>query len=318
MTAEQAVAFLEALRCKQIRVKDNGWVEAGCPLARWLHKGHVDHSPSFGLSITPGGRSYFLCFACRQGSAEELLYCLEMYSQFSTEYDFAQCHQILLDEPEVMPLPPYGEHLLAAQVFTEWPQYWLESFTPAPWVDEAMVYLEGRQVSMEVITMFQLRYDTKRRMIVAPYFDAFGRLAGARGRSIVDTSYKHHDYTFQGVNNARLVWYYEPVLNLPGPVVVVEGQFDCFRTAQAFPKTVANLTAKPTMEKMRKLGGCGTVIQIPDRDEAGEQSVERYAKFCQQFGLKHRVVWLDPSCKDPAECHVDYLKDKIHAAIDCH
>jgi hypothetical protein len=39
--------------------------------------------------------------------------------------------------------------------------------------------------------------------------------------------------------------------------------------------------------------------------------VSRYAHLCGQLGLKHRVVWLDEGVKDPADCHVDYLRDKI-------
>lgn len=316
MTAEQAVAFLEALRVSQIRVKDNGWVEGTCPLARWTHKHHTDKTPSFGLSITPGDRSHFLCFACRQGSAEELLHSIEMYSKGQGHYDFARCHQILADEQFVVPLAEYQEFQQSPQVFQEWPQYWLESFQKADWVVEALKYLTYRGVFATTITQFALRYDPNRQMIIAPYYDVFGRFAGARGRSILDEGpKKHFDYTFQGINNARLVWYHEPVLNLPGPVVVVEGQFDLFKTVQAFPKTVANLTAKPTMEKMKKLSDSQVIIQIPDRDEAGQQSVSRYASLCHQLELKHRVVWLDEGVKDPAECHVDYLRDKIQEAL---
>lgn len=316
MTADACVAFLEALRATQIRVKDNGWVESSCPLSRWTHKSHADKSPSFGLSITPGGRSGFMCFACRQGSAEELLYCLEMYSKGTGDYDFARCHQLLADEEYVVPLPPYGEFQKPEVVFIEWPQYWVESFQRAEWVAESAVYLASRGVSLATIEQYDLRYDPKRSMVVAPYRDVHHRLAGARGRSILETGQKHYDYTFQNVNNARLCWYNEEVLNLSGPVVVVEGQFDCWKTAAVFPKTVANLTAKPTLEKMRKLGDCGLVIQIPDRDTAGYESVTWYTRFCHQLGLRHAVVWLDEGVKDPAECHPDYLRDQI-AAIDC-
>lgn len=314
MTVEQCLAFLEALRVKNVFVKDNGWVIGSCPLAQWTHKNRTDHSPSFGLSISPGGHSYFMCFACRQGSAEELVSSIEMYSQALPErdYDFLRCHQILSEEEYVVPLPAYGEFGPPGQVFTEWPAYWLDSFQKAEWVDTSMNYLNHRNVAMTVILQFDLRYDPKRQMLVAPYRDVFGRLAGARGRAIdVLAKQKHYDYTFQGVNNARLVWFNEPVLNLPGPVVVTEGQFDCMRTVQAFPKTVANLSSKPTLEKMKKLGDCGTVVQIPDRDEAGAQSVQVYAKFCHQFDLKHRVVHLDEGVKDPDECSPDYLRDKI-------
>jgi hypothetical protein len=315
MTAEQGTAFLKALGATQIRVKDNGWIESSCVLARWTHASHRDTSPSFGLNITPGGRSYFMCFACRQGSAEELLSCMELYSKGQAHtFDFARCHEILADEVFVTPLPEYGE-APPAQVFTEWPQYWLDSFPPAQWVIDSALYLANRSVPLITVECFDLRYDAKRHMIVAPYRDVFNRLAGARGRAIRPEGQQHFDYTFQGINNARLVWYNEPVLNLPGPVVVVEGQFDCFRTSQAHPKTVANLTAKPTFEKMKKLGDCELVIQIPDRDEAGHQSVARYASLCQRLGLRHEVIYLDEGVKDPDECAVEYLKDKIQEVV---
>ena len=315
MTAEQCIAFLEALRVTQIRVKDNGWVEGTCPLARWTHKGHKDSKPSFGLNINPGGRSYFMCFACRQGSAEELVQVIEMYSHNSSDYNFAVCHALLTDEEYVTPLPPYGEFQKPAQVFIEWPQYWLDSFQRVEWVSVAYDYLQHRGVSPTIMKLFDLRYDAKRGMVVAPYWDVFGRLAGARGRAIEDVDHKHFDYSFQGVNNARLVWYHEQALNLDGPVVVVEGQFDVWKTSQIFPKTVAALTSKPTLEKMKKLGDCGTVIQIPDRDEAGHLSIPIYARHCQQLHLKHQVIYIDEGAKDPDDCAVEYLRDKIQEAM---
>jgi hypothetical protein len=158
MTEGQGTAFLESLRAKQIRVKGNGWIEAACPLARWTHTKHHDHTPSFGLSVSPGERSYFLCFACRQGSAEELLQTIELYSHYSPDYDFTRCHQILSDEEEVLPLPEYRD--LATQPeqeFLAWPDYWLESFVKADWSTEALTYLAGRGVTVEQIHLFDLR-----------------------------------------------------------------------------------------------------------------------------------------------------------------
>lgn len=323
MTEEQGIAFLQALRAKNIRVKDNGWIEASCVLAPWTHSTHRDISPSFGLRIAPGERSHFLCFACRQGSAEELLHTLELYVKGSGHqigagtYDFAVCHQILADEEFVVSLPEYQEFGAAGPVFIEWPQYWLESFVRADWVTDALLYLETRGVTTWQTKFFDLRWDSKRSMIVAPYRDVYGRLAGARGRSILKEGQQHYDYTYLDVNNARLVWYHEEALNLQGPVVVVEGQFDCWRTVQAYPKTVANLTAKPTLEKMKKLCDSGIVIQIPDRDAAGQESIDRYASLCAKLGLEHRVIWLDEGAKDPDDCAVAYLKDRIDGVLGC-
>lgn len=317
MTVEQGIAFLEALRAKQIRVKDSGWIEASCVLAPWTHKNHADHTPSFGLRVVPGERTFFSCFACRSGSAEELLQVLELYARHGP-YDFARCHQLLSDDEQtVVALPEYQEFGQPGPVFIEWPQYWLDSFKLAEWVPEASTYLAGRGVAKDTVMQFDLRWDSKRQMVVAPYRDVYGRLAGARGRSIVvgEGSHKHFDYTYQNVNNARLCWYYEQSLNLPGPVVVVEGQFDVMRVAQVFPKVVGALSAKPTWEKMKKLSESPCVIQIPDRDEAGQLSVQRYREMCGKLSIPYQYIWLDEGVKDPDDAHPEYLRDRIHAML---
>ena len=132
---------------------------------------------------------------------------------------------------------------------------------------------------------------------------------------LAEAKHKHHDYTYQHVNNARFCWYNEPCLNLGGPVVVVEGQFDVMRVAQVWPKVVGALSSKPTWEKMRKLTYSPLLIQIPDRDEAGTQSMARYKEMCRTLNIPYRHIWLDEGCKDPDECHPDYLKDRLAAVV---
>jgi hypothetical protein len=319
MTEVECVEFLASLRAEKIRIK-SGWVTASCPLAKWLHTHHADSNPSFALSIVPGGRSYYTCFACQSGGAEALLHAVVLYAGASTTgYNFARCHQLLAGEELVQALPAYGSPVKKTAQFEEWPTYWLESFIRAEWVIDAVAYLTSRGVSLETVENHNLRYDAKRERIVCPYWDVYGRFAGARGRSIrtdaTTTTLKHFDYSWQGRNNTKLVWYGEQALNLKGPVVVVEGQFDLFRTQSVFPKTVAALTAKPSWEKALKLGDSPLVIQIPDRDEAGLRSVEVYARYCASMGISHKVLWLDEGCKDPAECSPDYLREKIDALL---
>ena len=318
MTVEQGIAFLQALRAKHIRDKGNGWIEASCVLAPWTHSHQQDVTPSFGLRAVPGERGYFKCFACREGSAEELLQTIELYAKSSLnplEYDFPAAHQVLADETIAVTLPGYQE-FKAQPVMEPWPEYWLESFQKAEWSVDAMVYLGNRDVSVQKAWDFDLRFDTKRQMVVAPYRDVHGRLAGARGRAIVaEAPFKHYDYTYQHVNNARFVWFGEPSLNLPGPVVVVEGQFDTMRVAQVWPKVVGALSSKPTWEKMRKLTYSPLLIQIPDRDEAGAQSMVRYKEMCKTLNIPYRHIWLDEGCKDPDECSPAYLYDRIQEVL---
>lgn len=326
MDAAQAVQFLTALKCKHVKIKNNGWVEAACPLAPWTHKSGKDSNPSFGVTIDPGKRSYFSCFSCMKGSVEELVQLIALYAKETiADYDIAQAHALIDDELKVLPLPEYGSKL-NVQVFEEWPKYWLDAYVEIEYHEQKLpalsnspwTYLALRKVPVEIVHAFKLRWDDYRKMVVAPYWDVFGRFAGARGRSILpDTSgpQKHFDYSWNGRNNSRLVWYNEQCLHMPGPVVVVEGQFDCWRTSQAYPKVVANLTARPMLEKLKKLGDSPFVIQIPDRDDAGIMSADLYAQLCKKLGIRYKRLTLDDGVKDPDDCHPEYLKTKIQELL---
>jgi hypothetical protein len=237
------------------------------------------------------------------------------------KYNTNVARSLLDGEASVMPLPEYEEHPQASKVFEEWPSYWLDSFLPLGHAPDAVTYLIDRGVSYATMKAHDLRFDTKKSMIVCPYHDVYGRFAGARGRSIdpdVEGRFKHHDYTFQGVNNAGLTWYNEQVLELPGPVVTVEGQFDTWRTEIRWPKVVGGLTAKPTDVKFKKLCSAPMIVTIMDPDDTGVQAEAMYKKYGAHYGVPVRCIHLpqgEGGKVDPGECHADYLYDQIIAAI---
>lgn len=321
MSPDQAVLFLEAIQTKNVWNKGNGWVVASCPLARWLHQNKSDSTPSFGLLAKTGEASHYHCFACGSGSPESLLHTLIMYTQQSgmEGYNFKAAHAILsAEELEVLPLPEYAETKQSSKVFQEWPKYWIDSFVPVGFVASASEYLAGRGVSLETIEKHNLRFDSHRQMIVCPYYTVFGKLAGARGRSILPDATggdKHYDYKWQEVSNAKLVWYNEQALQLPGPGVVVEGQFDCWRVELRWPKVVANMTALPWIEKMRRLSDMESGVHIPDTDATGQKSAVEYQSMAAQVGLQLKTLKLPDGVKDPDECHPDFLFDRIQELI---
>jgi DNA primase len=126
---------------------------------------------------------------------------------------------------------------------------------------------------------------------------------------------KHHDYTWSQVNNAGLVWFNEQVLQLPGWVVVVEGQIDAMRIHMGYEKVVANLTAKPTDEKLVKLLSADGVILIPDTDSTGEASVARYQAYMNRYKHPFKILRLPAEVKDPDDCHHAFLADLIAEII---
>jgi hypothetical protein len=322
VTPEQAQGFITALGGKQLKTKP-GWVTSSCVLAPFTHKNGHDSNPSFGLTVKDGERSNFNCFSCTSGSAEELLQSLQLYDQQQPgkiTANFKLAREILNDEDlSLAPLPAYQEFGNApAKVFEEWPWWFINGYSPA-WEDlEARSYLQGRQVTEQETGFNWLRFDHKKRMIVMPYTNVYGRLAGARGRSIDDHVKgwkKHYDYTWNEINNASLVWYNEQCLQLDGPVVVVEGQFDALRVAKTWPKVVANMTAKPVLSKMGRLLYSPLVIHIPDTDETGIKSIQIYQDFCHQNGVEYRAIKLPSTVKDAGDCHPDFLLERIQEIL---
>jgi DNA primase len=318
LNVSQARAFLRALGAKGI-VQTGKWLMCSCPLAPVYHQHHKDSSPSFGLTCEPDRPSRYNCFACGHGSALELIHELE-HNDLPADTGLAR--KILeAEQLEVVPLPEYGEFSVPEDqwLFRPWPELWLTQFQPVMGVPMARDYLFGRGVVLEQMIAQDLRWDVSRMMVVFPIREAHGLLAGARGRSVlkdVAGKDKHYDYSHDGIpKNIRGVWYNEQALLLDGPVVVVEGQFDCLRVLQVWPKTVANLTALPTAEKLAKLSYSSRVLHIPDTDATGTQSV---AKF-QQGLLKHNVPYtplaLPDSVKDPGDCHPEYLNNLIRSVL---
>lgn len=289
---------------------------AQCPLARWFHKGGTDHSAGFGLHVEPGGHSNFNCFACKSGSAEQLLQMLEMYTKGDPPSlrDFKAARAVLADELQVLPVT-WQEFQPSDKEFIPWPQQWLDSFQPCG--DEVKNYLQNLRknpISLDVIARWDLRFDNLRNMIVCPYRNADGVLAGARGRSILlDTDFKHYDYKWKEHNNAVMTWYHEEALNLPGWAAVVEGQADVWRTELGWKKTLGNLTAKPTEEKFRRLSLSHTpgIVHVTDNDEAGEESSAKFKTLCTHFKLGYRRAVIGSGIKDPDLCHPEYLKKII-------
>lgn len=314
MTPEQGRAFLQALGAKNIQ-KSAKWVSASCPLAFARHKASKDSNPSFGLTVSPDKRSRYNCFACGTGTALDLLQAMEYYQGPG---DSAKAREILESESlEVIPLPEYGEFAKSEDqwVLRPWPEMWLWNFVPVEEHAPAVEYLLGRGVSDVQMIEHGLLYDAHRNMVVFPLREAYGGLAGARGRSLNDGltgKDKHYDYSHEGIpKNVRGVWYNERALHLPGKVVVVEGQFDLMKVEQVWPKVVANMTAMPTAEKLAKLELTDGVILIPDNDSTGEKSVSKYAEYLVQHNVPLQLLALPSSVKDPGDCAPAYLADRL-------
>jgi hypothetical protein len=280
------------------------------------------------MHLDPSKKASFNCFSCTNGSAQELLQSIQMYNQINPSpypIDFKVAQGILdAEDLEVIPLPAYSEfHPGTVTPFQAWPEYWISSFLSVSEMPEAYSYLQGRNVPEEMWAERELRYDFSKRMIVFPYRNINGELAGARGRAIdAGVLRNFHDYRWNGVNNAKSVWYNEQCLQTMKPVVVVEGQFDAMRVLERYDTVVAMLTAKPTPEKLLKLSYAPKIILIPDNDGpggAGENTQEFFQEFCLPNKIPLEVCNLPMPTGadkiDPGDCHPDFLYELIQPFI---
>lgn len=297
MLHDQAAALIKALGSEPL-VDGTDWILASCPLAPYTHKNGTDSNPSFGIRLEEGEEPYYHCFSCMSGSLEDLVGTLEMFTgndpSHAKRYDLKTARTILLNmDVGIVPLPEFSEFgNQKMQVFEEWPQWYVDSFTPWQFCKPAFEYLKSRGVTGEQAKRFDLRYDNAKNMLVHPYSNVYGKLAGLRGRSLQGGKGHtgHYDYTWNDTNNANLVWYNEQALGHGEPVVVVEGQYDLYAVDRVYPYVVANLTAKPVAAKMAKLAQTPWVILFNDSDEAGQAANKKYLKYLVPQGIQVTTI----------------------------
>lgn len=325
MNVDQAKLLIEALGSKPAHYDGGDWVKAPCPLARWTHQKGKDSNPSFGIFVKEGEHSHFHCFSCHSGKLFELIQIAEMHigktPAIASQFALKQARQIIENEDvAVLPLPEYQEfNPNAYDAFEEWPEWFIESFIPWNKSFEATQYLKSRGMTKELAFKHNLRYDPERGMIVHPYYTVYGKLAGARGRAIENGKYNHHDYTWNGVNNAALCWYNEGVLNSDAPVVIVEGQWDSYAVERAYPQVLANLTAKPSAFKMRRLQQSSGIIPMMDNDATGDTALKRYVEYAEKYNIPCCPVILPKEYTpdgtliklDPDKMGTDWIRNKL-------
>lgn len=314
MKAPAIIKFLHALGCKDAS-EQGEWVTCKCPLAFWRHKSGKDSMPSFGVNIEKGG---FNCFACEKGSLEYLIGILSLYlskpnlpEPLKYRYNIPLAREILSDAlSDLDVLDPYEDALKpSGAVFNPWPDWALQGFTPAHLVHDSSEYLTKRGVSLAECKQFDLRFDTPRQMLLAPYKNVWGKLAGIRGRSInPDANLQHYDYSTGGAKNAGLVFFNEQVIpeavSAHMPLLVVEGQFDTIAVSRHYPYVLGNLTAKPTHEKIATLNACPDgVLLMLDNDETGIASTLLWLKELKvpKGKLEFPAQYKDPDQIPPAE-----------------
>lgn len=317
MKLDHVKALLAALGVFNVTYSGGGWAQCSCPLAPFTHAHGHDANPSFGVSVGDD-RSRFNCFVCQRGSLADLLGAVDLYlqqmPQYKSRYNLGKAREILGAEEANIPVLPDYEELVPSPytAYQAWPEWWLEQLPPWDVSGRSYDYVLHRGISCAA-THFELHYDAKKDMLVAPIRNIAGELAGARGRAIelpgesVAKQWRHFDYAWNGVRNSHLIWFNETALDLPGPLVIVEGQFDAMRVWPHHKKVMAILSAKATPFKMAKLTGEDAVVLMLDNDLTGKTKTAEWAEYLQRKNVQVGLIDLPEGVKDAGAASEEWL-----------
>lgn len=316
MKIEQLKAFLSTLGVHNVSYTGGLWAQASCPLSPFTHHGGHDNNPSFGVTVGED-TSHFNCYVCSKGSLEELVQTLELYCknqpQLAYRYNLLNARSILTQEATgVINLPEYAELTPSPYgEFQEWPEWWLDEYALYNDFTPSLNYVVSRGVWATAAKYFELHVDLEKHRVICPFRTASGRLAGARGRSFDEGCPKHlrhYDYQWNMNRNTAVTWHNESAFNLPGPMLIVEGQFDAMRIWPFHQKVMAILSAKTTPYKMRKLTACDSVVLMLDNDKTGQEKTQEWLRYLVKKGVHTGTIDIPEGRKDPGDCSDEELK----------
>jgi 5S rRNA maturation endonuclease (ribonuclease M5) len=265
MTREDILKFLTALGAENVS-EGPKWIKCSCPLARWYHRDGTDDRPSFGIKI--GDNSKFNCFSCgKTGPVSYLPTMLRML----TGREWKELYGLSIGGVSVNPRSaPVKPKYMPRSVF-------LKMFS--------VLDFNYRGLDKATIEEHEIRFDTREKRVVIPILDEKGRIAGIKGRTIINSTLRHKLYTgkdgpeFSDVDPKSLgVWYgIDRSLAPRKALILTEGEFDVLALLQSGIQNVWGcLGVGVTSAQMKTLARVRNPLWLFfDNDVAGKQLVER-------------------------------------------
>lgn len=333
MKIEKVSNVLKIINAENVTHNDT-WFKFSCIFSKHTHYSGKDSNPSAGVTIDVG-RSIYNCFSCgKVMPLDSALFDLLMLNK-ECEIPSPQIVKALdyiasLDDDEIdLSDFDYDDKPITKDTFFEFPEVWLQSFSPVTSSTPALDYLFSRKgggLPLEVLKDFDIRFDNARQMICFPYREPKkDRVAGMRGRSIdpgvnsdnTKKKFRHYDYSYKDHNNTSLIWYRANKLDTTKPLIVVEGEFDCARVYQQYRNVTALLTANVSEVKKNLLCSfTNGIIWLSDNDKAGVDSRNNARKYFEKQGIKFDDLILPEDFKDPYEMPIKYYKSFLQELVD--
>lgn len=298
MNEAQAREFLRAVGTKGLEVSAN-WLRASCPLAFALHDHGTDSHPSFGIRLGP--ESGFHCWTCESGDLLWLVQLLSQYKAQAPKYDLKKALQLIAMEDDaeiVLNIQDYGpqnddqkEHLFS--------ESWLASFRKANEVPLAREYLDGRNISVEIAKLLDLRFDTGKKAVCLPIRNFKGQLVGLRGRYVdPDATVRFHDYATGFNQRNKLPWWGEHLVDFDKPVLMVESWADIASVYRVYRNVLAPLSVGMSKAKLLRVADALDIVSLFDNGKGGDKARSLVQKYLPGSIQQHLKPYPDPQNPD--------------------
>jgi hypothetical protein len=143
-------------------------------------------------------------------AAKQLIYGGDLLLAASEKIDLSFLdNEKVLDELKEIPYPNGFEHI--------------SSLFPS----DARAYLEGRGIPMELVSLYDIKWNPNKRRVVLPIFMNH-KCYGYQGRAIDDVDKKLRMLNNEGFRRESLVMFYDQVA-VGGHVIINEGPFDAMK-----------------------------------------------------------------------------------------
>jgi DNA primase len=263
---------------------------------------YIIFCPYHNNNRTPAGEvskesGLFFCFGCQ--TTKNLI---ELIMHMTGRSYFESIRYIKSKETDINLEDIVNKALYAAPDFVQYDELLIKRLnkqaTESP---RAVSYFEGRKITKESMTKFDLGYSEKQDSVTVPMHSPDGMCIGFVARTVEGKEFKNTP----GLPKSKILFNLHRVKSSK-IVYVVESSFDAIRLDQVGLPSVATLGANVSSSQMKLLEKYFTnVVLVADNDEAGSIMADR---LVEKLGSLVTVVKLDKQYKDIGDMNDDAIK----------
>jgi hypothetical protein len=202
------------------------------------------------------------------------------------------------EENAELDIPDFDETEEPMYTTVEWPEEFLDQFSPVTKYKRPMAYLLSRGFETSFIKKQEILYDVYRKRILFVIRDWKGKLVGCHSRTVIagvtppylgykyDSAEPSNPFTEAGHWNV-LPWLGENYVDPEEPVVLTEGPMDWLSIRRVYDNVLCGLSVGLAAEKIKRLHNIMEFVTLYDLGTGGDTARARLDKYLPDSLMQH-------------------------------